>query len=63
MEWILFGIYVLRSTIAEKEFGVSCEVLMPPKGVVDQKKNDGDFVSQGIKGIVIGQWMLKIIPF
>ena len=24
--------------IAEKEFGVNCEVLMPPKGVVDQKR-------------------------
>ena len=24
--------------IAEKEFGIKCEILMPPKGVVDQKR-------------------------
>lgn len=38
---------------AEKEFGVSCEVLMPPKGIVDQKRMVETLLAQGIKGIAI----------
>ena len=34
--------------IAEKEFGVSCEVLMPPKGVVDQKRMIETMLAKGI---------------
>jgi len=39
--------------IAEKEFGVSCEVLMPPKGVVDQKRMMETLLAKGIKGIAV----------
>ena len=39
--------------IAEKEFGVSCEVLMPPKGVVDQKRMMETLLAKGISGIAV----------
>ncbi len=39
--------------IAEKEFGVSCEVLMPPKGVVDQKRMIETMLAKGISGIAV----------
>jgi len=39
--------------IAEKEFGVSCEVLMPPKGVVDQKRMMETLLAKGIDGIAV----------
>ena len=38
---------------AEKQFGVSCEVLMPPKGIVDQKRMVETLLAQGIQGIAI----------
>ena len=39
--------------IAEKEFEVSCEVLMPPKGVVDQKRMMETLLAKGIDGIAV----------
>lgn len=39
--------------IAEKELGVSCEVLMPPKGVVDQKRMMETVLAKGISGIAV----------
>ena len=39
--------------IAEKEYGVSCEVLMPPKGVVDQKRMMETLLAKGIDGIAV----------
>ena len=39
--------------IAEKEFGVSCEVLMPPKGVVDKKRMMETLLAKGIDGIAV----------
>ncbi len=38
---------------AEKEFGVECEVLMPPKGAVDQKRMIEGLLARGIDGIAI----------
>ena len=38
---------------ASKEFGVDCEVLMPPKGLVDQKRMVETLLSNGIDGIAI----------
>jgi ribose transport system substrate-binding protein len=38
---------------AEKEFNASCEVLMPPKGIVDQKRMVETLLAQGIQGIAI----------
>jgi len=38
---------------AEKEFGVTCEVLMPPKGLVDQKSMVESVLAQGVNGIAI----------
>ena len=39
--------------IAEKEFGVSCQVLMPPKGVVDQKRMMETLLANGVDGIAV----------
>lgn len=36
-----------------KEFGVECEVLMPPKGIVDQKRMIETLLSNNIQGIAI----------
>jgi len=38
---------------AEKEFGVECQVLMPPKGIVDQKRMVEGLLARGIDGIAI----------
>ena len=38
---------------AEKEFGVDCEVLMPPKGIGDQKRMVEGLLARGIDGIAI----------
>jgi len=38
---------------AEKKFGVECEVLMPPKGIVDQKRMIEGLLARGIDGIAI----------
>lgn len=38
---------------AEKEFGVSCEVIMPPKGLVDQKRMIEGLLATGVDGIAI----------
>ena len=38
---------------AEKEFGVACEVLMPPKGAVDQKRMVEGLLARGVDGIAI----------
>ena len=38
---------------AEKAFGVDCEVLMPPKGLVDQKRMVEGLLARGIDGIAI----------
>ena len=38
---------------AEKEFGVECEVLMPPKGIVDQKRMVESLLARGIDGVAI----------
>ena len=38
---------------AEKEFGVSCEVVMPPKGLVDQKRMIEGLMAKGIDGLAI----------
>ena len=38
---------------AEKKFGVECEVLMPPKGVVDQKRMIESLLARGVDGIAI----------
>ena len=39
--------------IAEKEFGLDCEVLMPPKGVVDQKRMMEAMLAKGIDGVAV----------
>jgi len=39
--------------IAEKEFEVNCEVLMPPKGVVDQKRMMEALLAKGVDGIAV----------
>ena len=39
--------------IAEEEFGIKCEVLMPPKGVVDQKRMMETLLAKGIDGIAV----------
>jgi len=39
--------------IAEKEFGVTSEVLMPPKGVVDQKRMMEALLAKGIDGVAV----------
>jgi ribose transport system substrate-binding protein len=38
---------------AEKEFGVECEVLMPPKGAIDQKRMVEGLLARGVDGIAI----------
>jgi ribose transport system substrate-binding protein len=38
---------------AEKAFGIECEVLMPPKGIVDQKRMMEGLMARGIDGIAI----------
>src|SRR5262245_814454 len=38
---------------AEKEFGIDCEVLMPPKGLADQKRMLEGLLARGIDGIAI----------
>ena len=38
---------------AEKEFDVQCEVLMPPKGIVDQKRMIETLLANGVDGIAI----------
>jgi ribose transport system substrate-binding protein len=38
---------------AEKEFGVQCEVLMPPNGIVDQKRMVESLLVRGVDGIAI----------
>src|SRR5688572_15808787 len=38
---------------AEKEFDVECEVLMPPKGAVDQKRMVEGLLARGIDGVAI----------
>lgn len=38
---------------AEEEFDVSCEVLMPPKGIVDQKRMIESALSNGVDGLAI----------
>ena len=39
--------------IAEKEFGIGCEVHMPTKGVVDQKRIMEGLLAKGIEGIAV----------
>lgn len=38
---------------AAQEFDIECEVLMPPKGIVDQKRMVETLLAQGIDGIAI----------
>jgi ribose transport system substrate-binding protein len=38
---------------AEKEFGIDCEVLMPPKGIIDQKRMVEGLLARGVDGIAI----------
>ena len=38
---------------AEKEFDVQCEVLMPPKGIIDQKRMIEALLVNGVDGIAI----------
>jgi ribose transport system substrate-binding protein len=38
---------------AVKEFGIDCEVLMPPKGIADQKRMVEGLLARGIDGIAI----------
>jgi len=38
---------------AEKEFGIGCQVLMPPKGIVDQQRMIEGLLARGIDGIAI----------
>jgi ribose transport system substrate-binding protein len=38
---------------AEKKFDVECEVLMPPKGIVDQKRMIEGLLARGVDGIAI----------
>ncbi|MBT3667950.1 MAG: sugar-binding protein [Opitutae bacterium] len=39
--------------IAEEEFGIKCEILMPPKGVVDQKRMMETLIARGVDGIAV----------
>src|SRR5213075_103 len=38
---------------AEREFGVDCQVLMPPKGIIDQKRMVEGLLARGVDGIAI----------
>src|SRR5580765_1715155 len=38
---------------AEKAFGIDCEVLMPPKGIIDQKRMVEGLLARGVDGIAI----------
>lgn len=38
---------------AEKDFGIECQVLMPPKGIIDQKRMVEGLLARGIDGIAI----------
>jgi ribose transport system substrate-binding protein len=38
---------------AEKQFGIDCQVLMPPKGIVDQKRMIEGLLARGIDGIAV----------
>ncbi len=38
---------------AEKEFGIKCDILMPPKGIGDQKRMIENLLAQGVDGIAI----------
>lgn len=38
---------------AEKELGIDCEVLMPPKGIIDQKRMVEGLLARGMDGIAI----------
>jgi ribose transport system substrate-binding protein len=38
---------------AEKEFAIECEVLMPPKGLIDQKRMIESLLARGVDGIAI----------
>ena len=38
---------------AQKEFGLDCEVLMPPKGAADQKRMLEGLLARGVDGIAI----------
>ena len=46
---------------AEKKFGVSCEVLMPPKGVVDQKRMIESLLARGVDGIAMTLMLLTTL--
>ena len=37
----------------EKEFGVRCDVLMPPEGIGDQKRMLEELLVRGVDGIAI----------
>jgi len=39
--------------IAEEELGIKCEVLMPPKGVVDQKRMMETLLAKGVDGVAV----------
>ena len=39
--------------VAEKQLGIKCEVLMPPKGVRDQKEMMEDLLANGVDGIAV----------
>ena len=43
----------LGAQAAAKEFGVECEVLMPPKGALDQKRMIEGLLARGVDGIAI----------
>lgn len=43
----------LGAQAAAREFGVDCEVLMPPKGAVDQKRMVEGLLARGVDGIAI----------
>ncbi len=38
---------------AEKDFGIECQVLMPPKGLVDQQRMIESVLARGVDGIAI----------
>src|ERR1041384_6427748 len=38
---------------AEKQFDIECQVLMPPKGIVDQKRMIEGLLARGIDGIAV----------
>ncbi len=50
---VFWDIAKVGAQAAAKEFGSTCEVIMPPKGIVDQKRMVEGLLARGIDGVAI----------